>query len=155
MSSVAWGVLSGAQIGTNTVIPAIRASGNGRVVALGTRHADAVRERAARLGVTRVYDSYEAVLDDPEVTAVYNPLPNALHAEWTVRAAERGKHVLCEKPLARTVAEAEEMIESCRRAGVRLMEAFMYRLHPQHARAHELIAEGALGPVRLIRSAFT
>lgn len=154
-SPVAWGVISGAQIGLSTVIPAIQASGNGRVVAIGTRHPDAVRERAAKLGVARVYDSYEAVLDDPEVTVVYNPLPNALHAEWTMRAAARGKHVLCEKPLALTVAEAEQMIEACRRAGVRLMEAFMYRLHPQHARARQLIAEGALGPVRLIRSAFT
>jgi xylose dehydrogenase (NAD/NADP) len=154
-SPVAWGVISGAQIGLSTVIPAIQASENGRVVAIGTRHPDAVRERAAKLGVTRVYDSYEAVLDDPEVTAVYNPLPNALHAQWTMRAAERSKHVLCEKPLALTVDEAEQMIEACRRAGVRLMEAFMYRLHPQHARARQLIAEGALGPVRLIRSAFT
>jgi D-xylose 1-dehydrogenase (NADP+, D-xylono-1,5-lactone-forming) len=154
-SSVAWGVISGAQIGLKTVIPAIQASNNSRVVAIGTRHVDRVRESAAALGVPRVYDSYEAVLDDPEVTAVYIPVPNAMHAEWTRRAAQRGKHVLCEKPLALTAAEAEEMIDACRRAGVWLMEAFMYRFHPQHARARHLIADGALGPVRLIRSAFT
>jgi predicted dehydrogenase len=152
---VSWGVISSAQIGLNTVIPAIQASRNCRAVALGSPHAENVRERVSGLGVARLYDTYAAVLDDPEVTAVYNPLPNAMHAEWTIRAAEKGKHVLCEKPLALTVAEGERMRDACRRAGVWLMEAFMYRFHPQHARARALIADGAIGPLRLIRSAFT
>lgn len=154
-STVAWGVISSAQIGLNTVIPAIQASRNGRVVAIGTRHPEAVRERASALGVPRVYASYEAVLEDPEVTVIYNPLPNALHAQWTIQAAQRGKHVLCEKPLATTVAEAKRMIDACRGAGVWLMEAFMYRFHPQHERVRQWIEEGAVGPLRLIRSAFT
>jgi xylose dehydrogenase (NAD/NADP) len=155
MEAIHWGVISSAQIGLNTVIPAIQASANGRVVAIGTPHPDKIREKAAGLGIRQVYTSYEAVLSDPEVQAIYNPLPNAMHAEWTIRAAEAGKHVLCEKPLALTAAEAERMILACRTAGVRLMEAFMYRFHPQHARARQWIEEGAIGPVRLVRSAFT
>lgn len=155
MESIGWGVLSSAQIGLNTVIPAIQASGNGRVVAIGTPHADRIREKAAGLGIDRVHGSYEAVLADPDVRAIYNPLPNSMHAEWTIRATEAGKHVLCEKPLALTVAEGERMIDACRTAGVWLMEAFMYRFHPQHARARQWIADGAIGPVRLVRSAFT
>jgi predicted dehydrogenase len=155
MESIGWGVISSARIGLNTVIPAIQASGNGRVVAIGTRSAEGIRAKAAELGVERVHNSYEAVLADPGVTAIYNPLPNAMHAEWTIRAAEARKHVLCEKPLALTAAEGERMILACRTAGVWLMEAFMYRFHPQHARARQWIEEGAIGPVRLIRSAFT
>src|SRR5947209_5669216 len=128
---VSWGVVSAAQIGINHVIPAIQRSSNGRVVCLGTPNPDRVRERLGKLGVPRVYDSYAAVLDDAEVEAVYIPLPNSMHHEWTLRAAERGKHVLCEKPMALTAAESEEMIAACRSHGVLLMEAFMYRFHPQ------------------------
>lgn len=154
-ATIGWGIISSARIGLNSVIPAIQASSNGRVVAIGTRHPESIRVRAEELNIARVHGSYEAVLTDPEVRAIYNPLPNAMHAEWTIRAAEAGKHVLCEKPLALTAAEAERMILACRTAGVWLMEAFMYRFHPQHARARQWIEEGAIGPIRLIRGAFT
>src|SRR5438045_6641663 len=107
-----WGVVSSAQIGLNQVIPAIQGSTNGRVVCIGTPHPERAQAKAVKLGVPRVYDSYEAVLDDPEVEAVYIPLPNAMHREWTLRAAERGKHVLCEKPLGLTAAECREMIDA-------------------------------------------
>jgi predicted dehydrogenase len=109
----------------------------------------ALRERGVR-----AYGSYEAVLDDTEVDAVYIPLPNAQHLEWTLRALRAGKHVLCEKPLGLTVAEAQQMFDVSEQSGALLMEAFMYRFHPQIAWAREQVAAGRIGPVRLIRSAF-
>jgi len=120
-SKVRWGVVSAAQIGLNHVIPAIQRSSNGRVVCIGTPHPERARERAEKLGVPRVYDSYAGVLDDPEVEAVYLPLPNSMHRDWTLRAAAAGKHVLCEKPMALTAAECREMIAACRRRGVLLI----------------------------------
>jgi xylose dehydrogenase (NAD/NADP) len=150
-----WGVISSAQIGLNSVIPAIQQSTNGRVVCLGTPRISGIRARAEKLGIPRLYDNYAAVLDDPEVEAVYIPLPNSKHREWTLRAAERGKHVLCEKPLGVTAAECREMIESCHRHGVLLMEAFMYRFHPQQAAVREILASGRLGTVQMVRGAFT
>jgi predicted dehydrogenase len=153
--NVRWGVISAAQIGLNHVIPAIQRSSNGRVVCLGTPRPDRVRERVEKLGVARLYESYEAVLDDPEVEAVYIPLPNSMHHEWTLRAAERGKHVLCEKPMALTAAEAREMIAACRRHDVLLMEAFMYRFHPQQAAVRQILASGRLRAIKMVRSAFT
>src|SRR5947209_12132550 len=150
-----WGVISAAQIGLNHVIPAIQRSSNGRVVCMGTPRPDRVKERADTLGVTRVYDSYAAVLADPEVEAVYIPLPNSMHREWTLRAAAAGKHVLCEKPMALTAAECREMIAACRRRGVLLMEAFMYRFHPQQAAIQQVLASGRLGAIKMVRSAFT
>jgi xylose dehydrogenase (NAD/NADP) len=152
---VRWGVISGAQIGLNHVIPAIQRSANGRVVCLGTPRPDRVRERVEKLGIPRLYDTYAAVLDDPEVEAVYVPLPNSMHREWTIRAAEHGKHVLCEKPMGLTAAECEEMIEACARHGVLLMEAFMYRFHPQQAVIHEILESGRIGTVQMVRGAFT
>src|SRR6266699_1208877 len=124
-SKVRWGVISAAQIGLNHVIPAIQRSSNGRVVCIGTPRRDEVRERVEKLGIPRVYDHYGAVLEDPEVEAVYIPLPNSMHHEWAIRAAEAGKHVLCEKPMSLTAAESREMIAACRQRGVLLMEAFM------------------------------
>ena len=112
------------------MIPGIRTPTRCEVVAIASRDADRGRSDAERLGIPRVHGSYEALLADPEVDAVYVPLPNHLHAEWTIAAARAGKHVLCEKPLAMTAADAERMVEACRVAGVLLMEAFMYRLHP-------------------------
>src|SRR5947209_8943437 len=150
-----WGVISAAQIGLNHVIPAIQRSSNGRVVCMGTPRPDRVKERADTLGVTRVYDSYAAVLADPEVEAVYIPLPNSMHREWTLRAAEAGKHILCEKPMALTAAESRDMIAACRQRGVRLMEAFMYRFDPQQATIREVLASGRIGAIKMVRSAFT
>ncbi|MEO7002263.1 MAG: Gfo/Idh/MocA family oxidoreductase [Ktedonobacterales bacterium] len=152
---VRWGVISTANIGVKAVIPAIQASRNGQLVAIASR--DLVRAERVALregGGVRAYGRYQALLDDPEVDAVYIPLPNAQHAEWTIRAAEAGKHVLCEKPLGMTASEVQQMFAACERAGVLLMEAFMYRFHPQIRWAQEQIAAGRIGAVQLIRSAF-
>ncbi len=148
-----WGVLGAANIGRK-VIPAIQASSNGEVVALASRDMQKGRAYAAELGIPRLHEGYEALLADPGVEAIYNPLPNSMHAEWTIRAAEAGKAVLCEKPLARTAAEAQQMVDACARLGVPLMEAFMYRFHPQNVRVRALLAEGAIGEVGQVRAGF-
>jgi D-xylose 1-dehydrogenase (NADP+, D-xylono-1,5-lactone-forming) len=147
-----WGVLGASDIAAAAVIPAIQASGNGRVVALASRDAGRARETARVLGIDRSYGSYGDLLADPTVEAVYIPLPNSLHLEWVRQAAAAGKAILCEKPLALSAAEAIQLDEACGRAGVALMEAFMYRFHPQTRRVHELVAEGAIGELREIRS---
>jgi predicted dehydrogenase len=151
---VRWGVLGVASIAVNKVIPAMQRSQHCEVVAIGSRDSGRAAEAASRLGIARSYGSYDDVLADAAVEAVYIPLPNHLHAEWTHRAAAAGKHVLCEKPLGLDVAEVEGMIESCRVAGVLLMEAFMYRLHPLWQRTFELVAEGAIGELQAIQSRF-
>lgn len=155
MSIVRWGVLSTAKIAREKVVPALQAADNGAVVALAGRDAEHTRAVADRLGVPRAHPSYEALLADDEVDAVYIPLPNHLHAEWTIRAAAAGKHVLCEKPLALTAAQAAEMVDACAGAGVILMEAFMYRLHPSWQRAVELVREGRIGDVVAVDSWFS
>ena len=149
-----WGVLGAARVARRRVIPAIQASANGAVVALASRDLDKGRAVAAEVGIGRVHGSYEALLADPGVDAIYNPLPNALHAEWTVRAAEAGKAVLCEKPLAQDADAAAHMVEACVRHGVPLMEAFMYRFHPQNVRVRALLAQGAIGRVDQVRAGF-
>ena len=148
-------MLGCAAIAINKVIPAMQRSQRCEVVAIGSRDADRAAEAAAQLGIARSHGSYEDVLADEGVEAVYIPLPNHLHAEWTERAAAAGKHVLCEKPLGLGVAEVEGMIEACRAAGVLLMEAFMYRLHPLWQRTHELVADGTIGELRAIQARFT
>lgn len=155
MNPVRWGVLGVASIALRAVIPAIQRSTNGRLVAIASRGAARAQDAAARLGIPRAHGSYEALLADPEVDAIYIPLPNALHRGWTIRCAEAGKHVLCEKALAVTSADALEMIAACRKHGVLLMEAFMYRFHPRTQKVVDLAAQGALGDVRLVRASFT
>jgi D-xylose 1-dehydrogenase (NADP+, D-xylono-1,5-lactone-forming) len=150
-----WGVLSTANIGRVAVNPAIHASRNGTLLAVASRDADRARAFAAAHDIPTAHGSYEALLDDPHVDAVYVPLPNGLHREWVVRAAEAGKHVLCEKPLALDAAECEEMAAAARDHGVNLMEAFMYRFHPRTERVLEAVREGRIGRVGAVRSAFT
>jgi predicted dehydrogenase len=152
--TVRWGVLGVADIAVRRVIPAIRATSNNTVVAIASRDTARAQSVAASLGIARAYGTYLDLLGDEGVDAVYIPLPNSLHAEWTVRSAEHGKHVLCEKPMAPTVAECEQMVAACRQAGVTFMEGFMYRFHPQHARVRSLIAAGMIGEVRLMRASF-
>ena len=125
------------------------------VVAVGSRDVAAARSFAEELGIPRAHGSYEALLADPEVDAVYIPLPNHLHLQWTIAAARAGKHVLCEKPLALTAADAERMVEACEREGVRLMEAFMYRLHPSWQTVRDLVAKGRIGRVVAVQSWFS
>jgi len=150
-----WGVLGTANIGRAAVIPAIQHSSNGQVVAVASRSEEKARVFATELGIPRAYGSYQALLAADDIDAVYIPLPNSLHREWTIKAAEAGKHVLCEKPLALNAAECVDMDVAARRNGVKLMEAFMYRFHPQTEQVLQLIQQGAIGTVRFIRAAFT
>jgi len=155
MTRLRWGILSTARIGLRRVIPAIQRSSSGTVVAIASRDRERAAAAASRLGIPRAYGSYEELLADPDVEAIYNPLPNSLHAEWSIRAAKAGKHVLCEKPLAGDADQAARMVEACTRAGVLLQEAFMYRFHPQIERLQHAVRDGVIGRPWLIRSAFT
>jgi predicted dehydrogenase len=152
---VRWGVLGCANIALTKVLPAMQRAPSCDVVAIASRDGARARDAADTLGIARSYGSYQELLDDSEVEAVYIPLPNHLHAEWTLAAAAAGKHVLCEKPLAMSVAEAERMIEGCDKAGVLLMEAFMYRLHPLWQKARKLVAAGTIGDLRAIQTFFS
>jgi xylose dehydrogenase (NAD/NADP) len=149
-----WGILSTARIARQRFVPGVRAGTEGEVVAIASRDAARAAEVARELGIPRAHGSYEALLADPQVDAVYLGLPNGLHPRWTIEAARAGKHVLCEKPAARRAADAARAAAACRQAGVLLMEAFMYRLHPQHARVRQLLREGVIGSPVLLRASF-
>jgi predicted dehydrogenase len=150
-----WGILSTADIGMKKVTPAIQRSRNGEVVAIASRDPDRATAAAAELGIAAAYDSYEALLAADDVDAVYLPLPNDLHAPWTIAAVEAGKHVLCEKPLAMSAAEAAEMAAAADAAGVRLAEAFMYRHHPTWVEALRLVRTGTIGALQSVQSWFS
>jgi len=151
--SIGWGVLAAtSQVAQKAVLPAIVASPGARLVAVASERASA---GGARFGAARAYRAYAALLDDPEVDAVYVPLPNSLHREWTERAAAAGKHVLCEKPLAPTAADAEAMTMACAVAGVTLLEAYMTPFHPRAEAVEALVASGRLGALRFARAVFT
>lgn len=150
-----WGVIGTANIGRVAVIPAIQASSNGVLLAIASRDEGKARKFAEASGVPRHFGSYEALLADADIDAVYVPLPNSLHKEWTIKAAEAGKHILCEKPLAPSAAECREMAKAAEVNSVTLMEAFMYRFHPRTQRVLEMVQDGRLGELRMIRSTFT
>ena len=152
---VRWGVLGVARIATRKVIPAMQQCLAGKVVGLASRDADRADMAAAAMNIPKSYGSYEALIDDPDIDAVYIPLPNHLHVPWAIRAAEAGKHVLCEKPIALTVADLEQLIAVRDRTGVLIQEAFMYRAHPQWRRAVEIVRSGVLGDVRAVVGAFS
>jgi predicted dehydrogenase len=137
------------------LIPGIRASSSGTLLALASRDADRGAQWAREFGVPRSYASYEAALSDPEIDAVYIPLPNELHKSWVLAAADAGKHVLCEKPLALDAQEAAAMVEHCRRRRVLLMEAFMWRHQPRTREIRKRVLEGVIGELRLVRSSFS
>ncbi|HEX5826891.1 MAG TPA: Gfo/Idh/MocA family oxidoreductase [Candidatus Limnocylindrales bacterium] len=145
MDVVRWGILSTAGIATGKVIAGMQRAGRCEVLAIASRDQARAEAAATSLGIARAYGSYDALLADPDVDAVYIPLPNHLHPEWTAKAARAGKHVLCEKPLAMTAAEARDMAAACDAAGVLLMEAFMYRLHPSWIAVRDLVASGRIG----------
>ena len=155
MTEVRWGVLSTANIATEQVIPAIQAAARCRVTAIASRNLDRARETAGKLGIEQAYGSYGQLLNDPDIDAVYIPLPNHLHAEWSIAAARAGKHILCEKPIALSVAETETMIAAAEEAGVILREAFMYQFHPSWQRAKELVNDGEIGEVIAINTWFS
>ena len=153
--TVRWGVLGCARVFERRMMPAFRAAAETEVVAVASRARDRAHECAERHGVGHAYGSYEALLEDREIDVVYIPLPNHLHAEWTLKALAAGKHVLCDKPLAVTYADARRMADAARDAGLRLMEGFMYRHHPQHARVAEIVGSGEIGRVALFRGSYS
>ena len=154
-NKVRWGVLGVARIATQKVIPAMQQGEWSEVVAIASRDLAKAEKAAAGLGLSRVYDSYEALLADPEIEAVYNPLPNHLHVPWTKRAAEAGKHVLCEKPVALNAAEARTLLDVRDRTGVHIQEAFMVRVNPQWIRTVEEVRKGRIGELRAVTGVFS
>lgn len=155
MRKIVWGILSTANIGVKRVIPAIIAGDGGRIAGIASRDIGRAASVAERFGIPRHYGTYQALLDDPEIEAVYNPLPNHLHVEWTVKALEAGKHVLCEKPIGLNSAEAHAIVAARDRTGKKVLEAFMVRFHPQWHRVRTLVQSGRIGKVGAVLSAFT
>ena len=155
MPALRWGILSTADIARRKVVPGMRKAARCEIAAIASRDAGTVQRVAGELGIPRAHASYEALLADPEVDAVYIPLPNHLHAEWTIAAVRAGKHVLCEKPLAMTSVDAQRMVDAARDAGVLLMEAFMYRLHPSWVAVHDVVRSGRIGPLTSVQSWFS
>ena len=156
-NKVRWGVLSTAKIGWEKVIPAMQKGAMCSIDAIASRNIDAAKSWAAKLGITKAYGSYEELLADPEIEAIYNPLPNDLHVAWTLKAARAGKHVLCEKPFAMNAREAAQVSEVAGTGPgqVHIMEAFMVRFHPQWLRARQLVRSGELGDLRTVQVAFS
>jgi predicted dehydrogenase len=155
MRKVKWGVLGVAKIATEKVIPAMQQGEASEIAAIASRDLGKAKAAADRLGIARAFGSYEDLIADGEIEAVYNPLPNELHVPWTVRALEAGKHVLCEKPIALDTEQARSLIEARNRSGKLVAEAFMVRLHPQWRRAKELADTGAIGEPRAIQTFFS
>jgi predicted dehydrogenase len=151
---VRWGILGVARI-NERVLPAFRKSAHADLRAIASRVPDRARGAAAADGIPVAHPSYDALLEDPDIDAVYIPLPNTLHGEWTRRAAERGKHILCEKPLTPTANEAQELIEFCHARGVLLMDGFMWPHHPRTQKIREVIDSGTIGEVRRVAGAFS
>ena len=152
---VRWGVLGCARVATEKAIPGMQACHNAELVAIASRNLPTAQEAAHTLGIQRSYGSYDALLADPDIDAVYIPLPNSLHCEWTIKAARRAKHVLCEKPAALDKQQCQAMVDACSASGVLFAEGLMYRHHPQHNRVKELIGSGAIGDVRMMRASFS
>lgn len=155
MDKVRWGILGSANIAKKSVIPGIQQSETGEVVAIASRTKEKAEEAAEALAIPVAYGSYEQLLKDASIDAIYIPLPNHLHKEWTIRAARAGKHVLCEKPAALNANEMIEMAEACENAGVVFAEAFMYRYHPRYTMIREVIESGKIGEIRGIHGTFT
>jgi predicted dehydrogenase len=154
MRKIRWGVLGVARIATVRVIPAMQRGKLTEVTAIASRDAARAEEAASELSIPKAYGSYEELLADPDIDAIYNPLPNHLHVPWSTRAAEAGKHVLCEKPVGMDAADVEKLIAVRDRTGVVIGEAFMVRSHPQWIRAMELVRSGKIGKLRAIYGSF-
>lgn len=149
-----WGLLSTARI-NRSLIPPLLASKRNHLLAVGSRSQETANAYAKEKKIARAYGSYEALLADPEIDVIYNPLPNHLHAEWTIKAVEAGKHVLCEKPLALTVDEVDAIQSAAQKHGRIVMEAFMYRHHAQTLKVQEIVKDGSLGDLKLVRGSFS
>jgi predicted dehydrogenase len=154
-NKVRWGILGAAKIGIVKVIPAMQKSELCEITALASRDLSKAQDAAGKLGIPKAYGSYQELIEDPDIDAIYNPLPNHLHLPWTEHAAEAGKHVLCEKPIGMNADEARALIEVRDRTGVRIAEAFMVRCHPQWLRAREIIRSGAIGDLRVVQGFFS
>ncbi|HEY0072259.1 MAG TPA: Gfo/Idh/MocA family oxidoreductase [Chloroflexia bacterium] len=152
-SKLRWGVLGTARI-ADTVVPGLQKANNSELVAVASRDINMAREWAQARGLDHFFGSYEEMLASDVIDAVYIPLPNALHVEWSIRAADNGKHVLCEKPIAISADQLGGLIAAQRRNGVKIMEAFMYRFHPQTERIRQLVASGAIGETKIVRATF-
>ena len=152
---VRWGVLGAANIALVKVIPAMQRGTWSEITAIASRDPAKAQEAARALGIPKAYGSYEELVADPDIEAVYNPLPNHLHVPWSIRCAEAGKHVLCEKPVALDAAEARTLLDAQRRTGVKIGEAFMVRTHPQWLRTREIVRSGRIGDLRTIQGFFS
>ena len=152
---VRWGILGAANIAVKKVAPAMQRGTRCRIVAIASRELGKAQRAARELGVERAYGSYEELLADPDIEAIYNPLPNHLHVPWTIRAAEAGKHVLCEKPIALSADEARQLLEVRERTGVLIGEAFMVRNHPQWLAVRDLVQRGSIGDLRVVAGHFS
>ena len=149
MPKISWGIISCADIGLRAVVPALRKSNNGRVAAIASRDLSRAQQAAAAHEIPRAYGSYDELLADPGIDAVYIPVPNSEHARWTIRALEQGKHVLCEKPLAMNTREVDAIAQAASAQHRLVMEALMYPFHPQTERVAEIVRSGVLGAVQL------
>jgi len=156
MSKVRWGILSTAEIGLQQVIPAMQRGEYCDMVGIASRSLDKAQAAAKQLGIPKAYGSYGELLADPDIDAVYVPLPNHLHVPWSIKALEAGKHVLCEKPIGLSAAEAQDLLDVARKhPQLKVMEAFMYRHHPQWRKAKQLVTEGKIGDLRTIQTFFS
>ena len=156
MKKIRWGVLSTAKIGREKVIPALQKSAHNHVLAICSRDAQSARRVADELQIERAYGTYEELLADPDIDAIYNPLPNHLHVEWSIKALHAGKHVLCEKPLGLNTADAQRLVDAAgAHPQLKVMEAFMYRFHPQWQLAKQLVDEGRIGKLHAVHSHFS
>ena len=152
---VKWGVLGVASIAKRKVIPAMQKGGHSVVAGIASRELGRAQEAAGKFGIAKAYGSYEELLGDPEIEAIYNPLPNDLHVPWSIKAMDAGKHVLCEKPIGLNVAEAKLLLAARDRTGMKCGEAFMIRSHPQWLRARELVRSGKIGELRSVIASFS
>ena len=156
MKKVKWGILSTAKIAREKVIPAMQKSEYCEIVAIASRDKQAAQTEAGKLNIGKAYGSYEELLSDAEIDAVYIPLPNHLHVEWAIKALQAGKHVLCEKPIGLSSGEAQQLIDAAKtKPHLKVMEAFMYRFHPQWQRAKQLVDEGKVGDLKTVQSFFS
>ncbi len=156
MNKVRWGVLSTSNFAQTKVIPAMLKAEHTELVALASRDLAKAQAAAAKFGLPKAYGSYEELLADPDIDVIYNPMPNHQHVPWTIKALEAGKHVLCEKPIGLSSAEAQALLEASRHfPHLKVMEAFMYRFHPQWVRAKQIVQEGGIGELRTIQSFFS
>jgi predicted dehydrogenase len=149
---VRWGIISTAGIAESAFIPAVKESQQGQVVAVASRSRSKAEAFAKKHDIPQVFDDYASLLASDTIDAVYNPLPNTMHAEWTIKAAQQGKHIFCEKPLAMSGDEAREMIQACQDAGVLLLDAFVFLLHPQSLKLRELLDQGAIGTLLQVQA---